>query len=81
MVDQQNSDHRNVIRSEQTLQKVEITSEDVLNALNNMKTNNSPRSDMYLTLFKKKEQNAIDAFVSLSNKFLRKLEKRERQST
>ncbi len=40
--DQENGVHDHVISSEHTLQNLEITAEDVLNTLNDMKSNKSP---------------------------------------
>ncbi len=45
MPDQQNCVHDHVMSSEQTLQNLEVTTEDVLNTLNDMKSSKSPGPD------------------------------------
>ncbi len=50
-LDQQNCIHDHVINSEHTLQNFEITTEDVLNTINNMKTNKKPQTRQYLSYY------------------------------
>ncbi len=70
--DQQNCVHDHVISSEHTLQNLEVTTEDVLNTLNDMKSNKSPVPDnIYLIILKETKDEIAGALASLFNMSLR----------
>ncbi len=66
--DQQNCVHDHVIRSEHTLQNLEITTEDVLNTLNDKKSNKSPGPDnIYPIILIEAKDEIAGALTSLFN--------------
>ncbi len=70
--DQENCVHDYVISSEHTLQNLEISTEDVLNTLNDMKANTSSRPDnVYFIIFKETTNEMASTLSSLFNKSLR----------
>ncbi len=70
-VNRQNCIQDNVLTSEHTLQNFEITTEDILNALNNMKTNKSPGpDDIYPKILKERKNETVGGLTSLFNKSL-----------
>ncbi len=69
---QHNCVHEHVISSEHTLQNLEVTTEDVLNTLNDMKSNKSPVPDnIYPIILKETKDEIAGALASLFNMSLR----------
>ncbi len=69
---QQNCVHDHEISSEHSLENLEVTTEDVLNTLNDMKSNKSPRpGNIYPIILKETKDKIVGALASLFNISLR----------